>query len=58
VDCLETLEEIAMENADVFRDAGGERLRYIPCLNATAGHARVLARIAMDADAPVAGADR
>jgi ferrochelatase len=58
VDCLETLEEIAMQNAEVFRAAGGERLRYIPCLNATPGHARVLARIAMDADASVAGAGR
>lgn len=33
VDCLETLEEIAMQNADFFREAGGEALRYIPALN-------------------------
>ena len=32
-DCLETLEEIAMENADVFRQAGGEKFAAIPCLN-------------------------
>jgi len=32
-DCLETLEEIAMENADVFRRAGGENFAHIPCLN-------------------------
>ncbi len=32
-DCLETLEEIAMENAHVFRAAGGENFAFIPCLN-------------------------
>ena len=32
-DCLETLEEIAIENKDVFLDAGGREFRYIPCLN-------------------------
>ena len=33
VDCLETLEEIAMQNAEFFTEAGGEALRYIPALN-------------------------
>lgn len=33
VDCLETLEEIAMQNRDFFIGAGGEDLRYIPALN-------------------------
>jgi len=32
-DCLETLEEIAMENAAIFRSAGGENFAHIPCLN-------------------------
>jgi ferrochelatase len=32
-DCLETLEEIAMENADIFKRAGGENFAHIPCLN-------------------------
>ena len=32
-DCLETLEEIAMENAHVFRRYGGENFVAIPCLN-------------------------
>jgi ferrochelatase len=32
-DCLETLEEIAMENAGAFKDAGGENFAHIPCLN-------------------------
>ena len=32
-DCIETLEEIAMECRSAFIDAGGQALRYIPCLN-------------------------
>jgi len=35
-DCLETLEEIAMENAGIFRDHGGEHFSAIPCLNDSA----------------------
>jgi ferrochelatase len=53
VDCLETLEEVAQMLRDDFRARGGE-LRYIPCLNDSAAHARVLgaiARVAADATA-------
>jgi protoporphyrin/coproporphyrin ferrochelatase len=32
-DCLETLEEIAGENAEIFRHAGGENFAAIACLN-------------------------
>ena len=32
-DCLETLEEIAVENAEIFREHGGENFAAIPCLN-------------------------
>ena len=32
-DCLETLEEIAQENAEIFRHHGGEQFAAIPCLN-------------------------
>jgi ferrochelatase len=32
-DCLETLEEIAVENAEIFRAHGGEQFAAIPCLN-------------------------
>ncbi len=46
VDCLETLEEITVENAHLFREAGGETLRYIPCLNASSAHADALAALA------------
>ena len=41
-DCLETLEEIAMENRDTFLDAGGERYEYIPCLNDRKAHIDML----------------
>lgn len=47
VDCLETLEEIKIENAKAFCDAGGQTLRYIPCLNAGDAHADVLAALAL-----------
>jgi ferrochelatase len=43
VDCLETLEEIAIENRDFFIRAGGERFDYVPALNAGAAHAHCLA---------------
>jgi ferrochelatase len=33
-DCLETLEEIAVEARDAFLESGGSEFRYIPCLNA------------------------
>lgn len=46
VDCLETLEEIAVENDEAFRHAGGEALRYISALNDEPGHVAALAAIA------------
>ena len=42
-DCLETLEEIAMENRDTFLQAGGATYGYIPCLNDGAAHIDMLA---------------
>jgi ferrochelatase len=45
VDCLETLEEIGMENREVFLAAGGERYRYIPALNARDDHVAALNRL-------------
>ncbi len=32
-DCLETLEEIAIQGKEMFIEAGGEELRHIPCMN-------------------------
>lgn len=43
VDCLETLEEVAEENRELFLHAGGEQYGYIPCLNDDSGHAAALA---------------
>lgn len=44
-DCLETIEEIGMENRDYFLEAGGEHYEYIPCLNATDSHIDVLSSL-------------
>ena len=41
-DCLETLEEIAMENAQFFKEAGGENFAAIPCLNDSPGGMEVI----------------
>lgn len=41
-DCLETLEELAMENADTFKANGGERYNYIPALNSREDHLQLL----------------
>ena len=41
-DCLETLEEIAMENAKYFKAAGGENFAAIPCLNDSAQGMKVI----------------
>jgi len=52
VDCLETLEEIAVENAHVFRSAGGGELRYISALNEEPGHVAALAKVLEDGGRP------
>ncbi|MCB1851974.1 MAG: ferrochelatase [Gammaproteobacteria bacterium] len=44
-DCLETLEEIAIENRDRFLAAGGERYAYIPCLNSGPDHIEMLEQL-------------
>lgn len=41
-DCLETLEEISIENAEIFAESGGGVLRYIPALNAQEKHIECL----------------
>ena len=45
-DCLETLEELGVENRGYFLAAGGERYEYIPCLNSSPAHISALANIA------------
>lgn len=48
VDCLETLEEIAIQNAQRFVAAGGGALRYIPALNTRPDHVAFLRRLVAD----------
>lgn len=45
VDCLETLEEIAITNQEIFLEAGGQQYRYIPALNDSDAHIAVLREI-------------
>ncbi|MGD8742255.1 MAG: ferrochelatase [Granulosicoccaceae bacterium] len=45
-DCLETLEEIAVENRATFLESGGGQYHYIPALNDTAAHIDMLAGLA------------
>jgi ferrochelatase len=46
-DCLETLEEIAMECRDAFLEAGGREFNYIHCLNERDDWIAALADIAL-----------
>lgn len=46
-DCLETLEEIAMEGRDTFLESGGKEFRYIPCLNADPQWIAALGQLAL-----------
>lgn len=44
-DCLETLEEIAVENRDYFLEAGGKSYAYIPALNQRPDHIEMLTNL-------------
>ncbi len=44
-DCLETLEEIALENRRLYLAAGGEQFDYIPCLNERDDHIAMMAAL-------------
>ncbi len=44
-DCLETLEEIGEENAEIFHENGGEHFSAIPCLNDSEAGIAVLERV-------------
>lgn len=44
-DCLETLEEINMQNREFFLEAGGDQFSYIPALNDRPTHISTLAKI-------------
>lgn len=45
-DCLETLEEIAMEAEESFHEAGGTHFTAVPCLNDRDDHMDMLADVA------------
>lgn len=45
IDCLETLEELAITNRERFIAAGGERYEYIPALNAGAGQVALVGEL-------------
>ena len=47
-DCVETLEEINMENREVFLGAGGEQFQYIPALNDCEDHIEAIYKLAMN----------
>ena len=44
-DCLETLEEIAVQNREIFLEAGGQQYEYIPALNADAAHIEMMVNL-------------
>ncbi len=47
-DCLETIEEINVENRQYFLDAGGKKYQYIPCLNSEPSHINALLQLVTD----------
>ena len=47
-DCLETLEEIAIEGRDTFLRAGGREYRYIPCVNGAPAFIHALADLCVE----------
>jgi ferrochelatase len=46
-DCLETLEELDVENREIFEHNGGEKFAYIPCLNDSDLGVRVMKHVAL-----------
>jgi ferrochelatase len=48
-DCLETLEEIAIQGKKIFQEAGGKDYNYIPALNDSDSHIQALMTIIHDA---------
>ena len=45
IDCLETLEEIAIQFKDEFLKAGGKEFKYIPCLNDQNEHVSLIEKL-------------
>lgn len=47
-DCLETLEELNMENRETFLEAGGQDYHYIPCLNDRPDHIQMMVQLVQE----------
>ena len=47
-DCLETLEEINIEYRELFQEHGGEKYSYIPCLNDSDDHIKLIKNLIMN----------
>ncbi len=47
-DCVETLEEIALQNRDFFLDSGGKAYHYIPALNSRTDHIKALSDVLLE----------
>ena len=47
-DCLETLEELALDNKALFLKSGGKQFNYIPCLNDTDPHIHLLRELVLN----------
>ncbi|PPR50889.1 MAG: Ferrochelatase [Alphaproteobacteria bacterium MarineAlpha5_Bin5] len=45
IDCLETLEEIAIQFENDFIESGGNYFKYIPCLNDSDEHVKLIERL-------------
>lgn len=46
-DCLETLEELDVENREIFLHNGGEKFAYVPCLNDSDSGVSVMKQVAL-----------
>ncbi len=47
VDCIETLEEIALEGRETYQQAGGGEFRYIACLNDSPEHIAMMVELVL-----------
>ena len=47
-DCLETLEELEIQNKEIFISSGGEKFNFINCLNDRPQHLKMLALLILN----------
>jgi DNA-binding NarL/FixJ family response regulator len=53
IDCLETIDEMGVEAAEIFHEAGGAELRYIPALNDSEQQVAMLAGLVWQHARPI-----